>query len=199
MSTSTTPMTFFNRRYFTRQEFEIQKSSLKIDRRNLFDAMEYEIPFDFIHNKMTIQTIINNNLIIVGTFFILFGFLFQIGPNDELTIIFLSIGILFIIVSFINRKKVVTMATLDGNKIQLYFNNDNKEEVVAYANSIIKAADNFLLHKLGKIDRLLPIEPQIENIQFLLSREIISEEKFETLKNQILGKENKSSIGFGKN
>jgi len=192
-------MKFFNRRYFTRQDFEIQKSSLKIERRNMFDAIEYEIPFEFIHNKIKIQTIINNNLIIVGAFFILFSLLFQIGPNDELTIIFFSIGLLFIIVSFINRKKVVTMTTLDGNKIELYFTNQNKEEVVEYAHSIIKASDNFLLHKFSKIDRLLPIEPQIDNIQFLLNREIISEEKFETLKNQILGKENQTSIGFGQN
>jgi ABC-type multidrug transport system fused ATPase/permease subunit len=192
-------MKFFNRRYFTRQDFEIQKSSLKIERRNMFDAIEYEIPFEFIHNKIKIQTIINNNLIIVGAFFILFSLLFQIGPNDELTIIFFSIGLLFIIVSFINRKKVVTMTTLDGNKIELYFTNQNKEEVVEYANAIIKASDNFLLHKFSKIDRLLPIEPQIDNIQFLLNREIISEEKFETLKNQILGKENQTSIGFGQN
>lgn len=165
----------------------------------MFDAIEYEIPFEFIHNKIKIQTIINNNLIIVGAFFILFSLLFQIGPNDELTIIFFSIGLLFIIVSFINRKKVVTMTTLDGNKIELYFTNQNKEEVVEYAHSIIKASDNFLLHKFSKIDRLLPIEPQIDNIQFLLNREIISEEKFETLKNQILGKENQTSIGFGQN
>lgn len=165
----------------------------------MFDAIEYEIPFEFIHNKIKIQTIINNNLIIVGAFFILFSLLFQIGPNDELTIIFFSIGLLFIIVSFINRKKVVTMTTLDGNKIELYFTNQNKEEVVEYANAIIKASDNFLLHKFSKIDRLLPIEPQIDNIQFLLNREIISEEKFETLKNQILGKENQTSIGFGQN
>jgi hypothetical protein len=68
--------------------------------------------------------------------------------------------------------------------------------VIDYANQIIDAANNYLLKKFSKIDRSLAIEPQIENIQFLLNREIITEEKFETLKNQLLGRENKSSIGF---
>ena len=190
-------MTFFNRRYLTRQNFEIQKSSLKIERKNIFDAIEYEIPFDYINNKLKVQTIINNNLIILGIFFIVFSILFQIGPNDELTFIFFSVGLLFIILSFINRKKVVTITTFGENNVELYFNDRNKQEVVEYANSIIQAADNYFLKKYSKVDRSLPIEPQLENIQFLLNREIISEDNFETLKNQLLGRDSKSSIGFG--
>jgi hypothetical protein len=190
-------MYFFNHRYLTRQEFEIQKSSLKIQRRNIFDAIEYEIPFDLINNKLKVQTIINNNSIIVGVFFIIFSFLFQFGEKDELTIIFLFFGFLFIIIPFINRKKVITITAFNGDNIELYFNKGNKDEVLSYAHSIISAADEYLLNKLGKIDRLLPVEPQLENIQYLLNREIISDENFEALKNQLLGKDYKSSIGFG--
>lgn len=190
-------MTFFNRRYLTRQHFEIQKSSLKIERKNIFDAIEYEVPFDHLNNKLKVETKINNNLIMVGSLFIVFSFLFQIGPNDELTFIFLSIGLLFIILPFINRKKVVTITTFGENNVELYFNNQNKREVVEYANSIIEAADTYLLKKLSKVDRSLPIEPQLENLQYLLNREIISEESFETLKNKLLGKDYESSIGFG--
>lgn len=189
-------MIFFNRRYLTRQNFEIQKNSLKIERKNIFDAIEYEVSFDLINNKLKVQTIINNNLIMVGLFFIVFSLLFQIGPNDELTLIFFSFGLLFIILPFINRKKVVTITTFGENNIELYFNKRNKQKVVEYANSIIQAADNYLLKKYSKVDRSLPIGPQLENIQYLLNREIISEENFETLKNQLLGKDHKSSIGF---
>lgn len=162
----------------------------------MFDAVEYEVPFDLINNKLKIQTIINNNLITVGIFFFAFSFLFQLGSRDELTVIFISIGLLFIFLPFVNRKKVITIATFDGNNIELYFNNSNKQEVTDYANQIIDAANRYLLKKFSKIDRSLAIEPQIENIQYLLNREIITEEKFEELKNQLLGRENKSSIGF---
>ncbi len=190
-------MVFYNKRYLTRQIFEIKKSSLKIDRKNMFDAIEYEIPFDYVNNKIKTQTIINNNLIITGIFFFVFSFLFQLGENDELTAIFLIIAVLLIILPFINRKKVITISTLDGNNIELYFNNKNKQQVTDFANEIISAADNYLLKKYSKVDRALPIEPQLENIQYLLNRDIITEEKFESLKNQLLGTENKKSIGFG--
>lgn len=190
-------MIFYNKRYLTRQIFEIKKSSLKIDRKNMFDAIEYEIPFDYVNNKIKTQTIINNNLIITGIFFFVFSFLFQLGENDELTAIFLIIAVLLIILPFINRKKVITISTLDGNNIELYFNNKNKQQVTDFANEIISAADNYLLKKYSKVDRALPIEPQLENIQYLLNRDIITEEKFESLKNQLLGTENKKSIGFG--
>lgn len=189
-------MIFYNKRYLTRQNFEIKKSSLKIDRKNIFDAIEYEIPFDHIHNKLKIQTIINNNLIFAGIFLFAFSFLFLPGTIPELTLILICFGVLFIILSFINRKKVVTISTIDGD-IELYFHSRNKKEIVDYANTIIEAANIYLLNKYSKIDRFLPIEPQLENIQYLLNREIISEENFESLKNRLLGNENKSSIGFG--
>lgn len=190
-------MKFFNRRYFTRQVFEIQKSSLKIERKNLFDAIEYETPLDLISNKMKIQTVMNSNLVMVGLFFMVFSFIFLFGATTELTGIFFCIGFLFVALSFVNRKKVVTITALGEHNIELYFGNRNKHEVVEYAHSIIKAADNYLLNKFSKVDRLLPIEPQLENYKYLLDREIISEEKFEILKNQLLGNDNKSLIGFG--
>ena len=191
-------MTFYNKRYLTRQSFEIKKSSLKIERKNMFNSIEYEIPFDHIGNKIKTETIINNNLIIVGIFFFVFSFLFQLGVNEELTIIFLVIGLVFIILPFINEKKVVSISTIDGQNIELYFSSINKQEVTHYANEIISASENYLLKKYSKVDRTLPIEPQLENIQYLLNREIITEEKFESLKTQLLGTENKKSIGFGK-
>lgn len=190
-------MKFLNKRYFTRQIFEINKSSLKIERKNLFDAIEFEIPYDHVGNKIKIQTLINNNTIIVGILLMIVSFLFLLADNVEITIILFLFGVIFTVMSFINRKKMVTIATFDENNIELYFVKQNKKEVVEYANSIIAAADNFLLKKFSKIDRSLPIEPQINNIQYLLHREIINEDAFETLKNQLLGKENQSTIGFG--
>ncbi len=40
-------MTFKNSRYFTKQEFEIKKTSLKISRKTFFDEVEFSI----IHAK----------------------------------------------------------------------------------------------------------------------------------------------------
>ncbi len=195
--THLTRMIFSNRRYFTKQTFEIRNSSLALDKKNLFEQIEYEIPFDIIHNKMKIQTVINNNLIFTGIFIFVFGLLFIFGTKDELTFIFASLGLMCILIAFINRKRVITISTYDGNGIELYFTKSNKQAVVHFAKDIIKASDNYLHKKFTKIDRSLPIEPQIENLQFLLNREIISEESFQDLKNQLYGKDNLTAIGFG--
>lgn len=191
-------MIFYNKHYLTKQNFEIKNSSIKIERKHMFEAVEYEMPFDVVTNKTTTQTIINNNMIVLGLFIFGISLLFLFGTNSDFTFILMFISFLLIIISFLNRKKVITIVTMDGNNIELYFTASNKDEVSAYAKEIINAANHFLLKKYSKIDKALPIDPQIENIQYLLSREIISEEQFESLKNQLLGTE-KRSIGFGLN
>lgn len=189
-------MLFNNRRYLRRQSFELQTRSLKIHKKGLFDEIEYEIPLESIHNKKTIQTEINNNLIVTGVFFFAFSFLFLLGTRDELTIIFSAIGLAFMLAAFINRKKTISIPTYTADPIILYFNTYNKLDVVNYSEKIIEASNNYLLNKYSKIDRALPIEPQIDHLKFLLDREIISESDFESLKNQLLGRDEKSFIGF---
>lgn len=71
-------MVFFNRRYLIRQNFEIKKSSLKVERKNMFDSVEYEIPFDHLNSKIKTQTIVNNNILLVGVFFFVFSFIFKL-------------------------------------------------------------------------------------------------------------------------
>ena len=68
--------------------------------------------------------------------------------------------------------------------------------MVEFANQIINSGNSYLLNKYSKIDKDLPIDSQIYNLEFLRNKEIITEEQFENLKNQLLGRENKSSIGF---
>ncbi len=108
----------------------------------------------------------------------------------------MSISFIFFVCGFIGRKKVVTIITYAGKNIELYFTNSNKDEVIDFANQIIQAINEFFLNKFSKIDRGLPIEPQLEQIQFLRNKEIITEQHYETLKNQLLGRENAVSIGF---
>lgn len=190
-------MTFNNRRNLTKQTFEIQKSGLNIHKKHFLDSIEYEISYDLINNKKKIQTTININLLVAGFFFLAIGFLTRIGSNEDVTVIFILISLIFSVFAFVDRKKTITINTLDGNQIELFFNNRNKQDVVEFADQIITASNNYLLKKYSKIDRALPIESQLEGIQYLLNRDIITEEHYESLKNKLFGLDNKSSIGFG--
>ena len=189
-------MLYQNRRYFQKQSFELLEKSLKVHKKGMFDEIEYEIPLENIHNKKTIQTQINNNLIVTGVFFFVFSFLFLLGTAQQLTFIFAALGLIFMFAAFINRKKTVSIPTYSSDQIILFFTRSNKHNVVDYSNKIIQASNSYLLSKYGKVDRALPIEPQMEHLKFLLDREIITESHFEALKNQLLGREGKS-IGFG--
>ena len=73
-----------NKRYFTTQTFELLADGLKISRRGILDSSEYEISFEHIHNKKRVQTETNNNLLFLGFFCLVLGFLFSLGSNMRL-------------------------------------------------------------------------------------------------------------------
>lgn len=190
-------MIFNNRRYFTKQIFEIQHSCLNVDKKTLFEAIEYDISFEQIDHKKKVQILFNHGWLVTGVFFSALGFLFQIGPNEGLSLSCFFIALIFTIMAFSLKKKVITIAVYDGSNIELYFTDQNKEEVLDFALQIINAANQHLLKKYGKVDLALPIEQQLHHIQFLRNREVITEEEYDALKNQLLGRKEKASIGFG--
>jgi len=191
-------MTLYTKRFFKRQEIDILRSSLKIEKRSLLDSMEYEVPFENIHNKKRIQTNTNDNLLVIAFFLLVIGLLFLLGSNTEISSVALIGGTFFLALALITRKKTVTILTYDGNNIELPFNRKNKPEVLEFSNKIIEASNHFLLNKYSKIDKSLPVEGQLSKLEYLRDREILTDEEFENLKNQLLGKDNKGSIGFSR-
>lgn len=189
-------MEFKNQYIFNRQAIEILTSSLKICKKTFFESAEYEISFEKLDNKIKIRTTVRNGLFMIAFFFTVIGLLLLTGTDSNLTGTFFILAISFFAISFLTKKKTITIASYDGDDIILYFTKRNKEKVINFAQQIIKSGNNFLLNKYGKIDKALPIENQLANLDFLRNKEIITEDHFENLKNQLLGRENKSSIGF---
>lgn len=189
-------MTFENRRRFTKQVFELKKSTLKVDIRDLFERTEYEISYEHVDFKKKIQVIFNHGLLVASFFAFAIGLLLAFAPNEEAAFVFFLVSAVCFISAFILKKMVVTINTFDGNKIELFFNNRNKDHVVDFADEIIRNSNQYLLRKYGKVDPAFPIEPQLNSIQFLRDREIITDEEFESLKSQLLGRTNKATIGF---
>jgi hypothetical protein len=134
---------------------------------------------------------------VLSIFFFAFALLFLVGTNEDLTVVFFLLSFLCTVIAFASRKSVVIINLYDGEKIRLYFTRKNKGQVTAFAEEIIQASNKHLLNKYTGIDSALPIEPQLDGIQFLRNRDIISEEDYESLKNKLIGRTNKSSIGFG--
>lgn len=187
------------RRFFKRQEIEILRTSLKIERKSLLDSVEYELPFENIHNKKKVQTKANDNLVVISFALLVIGLLFFIFSSEAALSTFLFIcGTFFLALAFISRKKTITIPTYDGNHIEIPFNNRNKPELIEFSNKIIEASNGFLLNKYSKIDKALPLEGQLSKIEYLRDREILTDEEYDNLKNQLLGRDNKGHLGFSR-
>ncbi|MBO9684049.1 MAG: hypothetical protein J7502_15520, partial [Flavisolibacter sp.] len=74
-------MTFENKRNFTRQHFELKKSSLKVDVRTLFDRTEYEVSYEHIDYKRKIQVIFNHGLLVSSIFAFAIGLLLALASS----------------------------------------------------------------------------------------------------------------------
>ena len=191
-------MKLYTRRFLKKQQVDILRTSLKIEKKSLLDSMEYEIPFENIHNKKMTQTTTNDNLLVIAFSLLVIGLLFLFGSNTKISVISLTGGTCFLALALITRKKTVTILTYDGTNIELPFNNKTKPDVLEFSDKIIEASNHFLLNKYGKTDKALPLEAQISKLEFLRDRDILTDEEYDNLKNQLLGRENKSSIGFSR-
>jgi len=163
------------------------------------DYEEFEIPFENIHNKKVVQSKTNDNLVVISFALFVIALLFFIfsSETDLSTFLFIC-GTSFLVIAFISRKKTITIPAYDGNKIEIPFNNRNKPDALEFANKIIEASNIFLLNKYCKIDKALPLEGQISKLEFLRDREILTDEEYDNLKNQLLGRENRGHLGFSR-
>lgn len=185
-----------NKRFFTRQVFVLSERNLQVFKRGLLDTVEFEISLEDIHNKKRIETSTNNNFLFLFFALSLVGILFMISLSMDFGWLLLSLGIVFLIAALTTRRKVILITTDNNYTIELFYRNRNKDEILDFANAIIAASNNFLYKKYGSVDRSLPIEGQLYNLGFLRDREVITNEEFEQLKDQLLGRNIKSTVGF---
>lgn len=84
------------RYFFKTQEIEILRTSLKIERKSLLDYVEYEIPFENIHNKKNVQAKTNDNLLVISFALLIVGLLFFLfGSELALSSFFFICGTFF--------------------------------------------------------------------------------------------------------
>ena len=77
------------------------------------------------------------------------------------------------------------ITTLSGYLIDFYDKNPNKEVMSVFLETLKSKTFTYLKEKYAIIDIDLPIEKQIENLNFLKERNVISEKEYEALKEKL--------------
>ena len=184
------------RRFLKRSAVELLNSKIVVNTSTPFESNQFEVSYEQIEDKKSVSTKVNFGLLILTLFLSVTGILYLFGNSSYISVYFFIFAFVILLIAFLTKLKVISIKTYDGNVIDLYFTNHNKIKILEFAEQIIQSSNNYLLQKYSKIDKDLPIDEQIRNLSFLRNKELISEDKFEELKKQLLGKDNKYSIGY---
>ena len=184
---------------FKRQIIQVFANKILISKKSLTDFYEYEIALDEIDTKKTIKTESNNNLMALGFLLAVVGIIVN---SVGATILFAGILVLsltLITVGIFKRKKTITILSYSNAPIILEFKSSNEKKVRNFTDKLIKHTKEYLIKIHSRIDKDLPFESQLNGIEFLRTKHLISDNDFEKLKNKLLGKDgNSNSVGFEK-
>ena len=175
----------------------ILKNKIRISQKSVFKYIEYDIPLENIMDGKTIKVEINRDLIFWGLIVFIIGIVFNMA-DALLTFTILScISLILISTGLFTRKRTITINTFSETPIILYYRKSNQNTICDFADTILNKSKEYLINKYSKIDKDLPVENQLNNLEFLWSRDLIDDLKYEELKNIILDKDSRSkTIGF---
>ena len=77
------------------------------------------------------------------------------------------------------------ITTLSGYLIDFYDKNPNEEAMDEFLETLKTTSFTYLKEKYAVIDIGLPVEKQIENLNFLKERNVITEKEYEALKEKL--------------
>jgi hypothetical protein len=142
--------TFETNRFLKKILIELTKNQIKIKKTSPFDSMEYEISYENIETKKTIESKVNFALLTIASLFGITGLFYFLDSNTNVSTILFSIAVIVLVIAFLTKLNIVTIKTYEGQNIELYFTNENRDEVIIFADSIINASNNYILEKYSK-------------------------------------------------
>lgn len=184
-------------RLLSSNKLTILKNKIRVSQKSVFKYVEYDILLENIMDGKTIKVEINRDLIFWGLIVFIIGIVFNMADAVLIFVILICISLILIITGLFTRKRTITINTFSETPIILHYRKSNQNTICDFADSILNKSKEYLINKYSKIDKDLPIENQLNNLEFLWSRDLIDDMKYEELKNTILDKDSRSkTIGF---
>jgi len=185
--------------FLKRLKISILDKKAKIIRQNIFKYIEYEISLEDIMPNKTIKSELNRDFIFMAFLSFIIGFFLSVFGWDLGFAIFLGLCIVFLLIGLFTKKRTITINTLSDSPIIFMYKKSNENDIRDFADLLIKRSKDYIINKYSKVDKDLPKESQLANIEYLRNNDLIDDPKFEELKNIILDiNQNKKTIGFEK-
>ena len=192
------------RKLFVKKSFELGDNGLMYKVKDLTSSVELEIPYEEIGVKRIDQNI-TNNFFLLFTIFMFFAagakiyFLLK-GDHTDYIFTAVVIGVFFLscLIAYNGNRKSILIDALHPPFIEFYAGRPDRESVEKFITELRLRTKTFLIKKYAERDRNIPIETQLEAINVLKNRNIITQSEYIELINN-LTKPNSNPIGFGAN
>lgn len=184
---------FKQSRFFNSKRVEFEYDGITYYSGNFLNAKEIFIPFDdILPDAITRETKTSRLFLwITVAFGLIFGLalwdIFKIPYGIYMVLEFFS-GLLFLFflaLTILSRKFMLYITTLSGYLIDFYDKNPSEKAMSAFLKTLKTKTFAFLKEKYAIIDIDLPVEKQIENLNFLRERNVITEKEYEALKEKL--------------
>lgn len=184
---------FKQKRFFNSKRVEFEIDGITFYSGTFLNAKEIFIPFDDIlpdaitretkTSRLFLWITIASGLILSLALWDIFIIPFAI----YMVLVFFS-GLLFaafLLLTIFSRKYMLYITTLSGYLIDFYDKNPSEEAMDEFLETLKTKTFTYLKEKYAIIDIDLPVEKQIENLNFLKDRNVITEKEYEELKEKL--------------
>lgn len=184
---------FNQKRFFNSKRVEFEIDGITFYSGNFLNAKEIFIPFDDILPDAITKETKTSRLFLWIT--IASGLVFSLASWDIFSIPFAIYMVLvffsgllfaiFLLLTIFSRKNMLYITTLSGYLIDFYDKNPSEEAMDEFLKTLKTKTFAYLKEKYAVIDIDLPVEKQIENLNFLKERNVITEKEYEELKEKL--------------
>ena len=196
-------MELHQKKLFIRKTFRLTETGLYFKDSNLTNSYETEIPYQEINfSKISKQkksnTFLNLLVIIFGLASILNLILLVSGRfalDWRNLLVTTCLTFIFALLSYSKSNKHVFIPTENDGLLEFFAAIPDNASVDNFLENLFKKIASFLKKKYATLDKDLPIDHQLSNLIWLKEKDILSDDEFTALKNELL-KRNTNPIGF---
>ena len=177
-----------------RREFELVDEKLYVKTKSWGENEEYSIDIEFVGEERYYKRYSRVGARVIGlvfyalAFLVIIGFLMEENLRESSNIGALVLGVVLMgglgsLAFFAPLRNELYLVGGSAN-VMFLLNSSSEKEMETFINELIRRSKHILLEKYSKIDPDLSEETQVERFFWLKERGLISEEKYESLKEQ---------------